>query len=120
MFSAIRLADSHVNLYDFYHMKLPVDLLTLSGCATGLNVIDEGDEVLGLARGLLYAGAHSLLLTSWEVDDQSTSIFMKNFYSRLQGNPGKAEAVRSAMLMLRESYPHPYYWAPFRLLGKLG
>lgn len=119
MFSAIRLADSHVTLYDFYHMKLPVDLLTLSGCATGLSVIDEGDEVLGLARGLLYSGAHSLLLTSWEVDDQSTSLFMKYFYSRLRTKPGKADAVRSAMLMLRESYPHPYYWAPFRLLGKI-
>ena len=119
MFSAIRLADSHVNLYDFYHMKLPVDLLTLSGCATGLSVIDEGDEALGLARGLLYAGAHSLLLTSWEVDDQSTSLFMKHFYSRLQTKTGKADAVRSAMLMLRESHPHPYYWAPFRLLGKI-
>ncbi len=118
MFSAIRLADSYLSLYDLYHMDLPVDLLTLSGCVTGLNVIAEGDELVGLSRGLLYAGARSLLLSSWDVDDRSTAEFMKLFYSHLVQHPDKAEALRSAMLDLRTQYPHPYYWAPFRLIGK--
>jgi CHAT domain-containing protein len=118
MFSAIRLADSYLSLYDLYHMNLPVELLTLSGCVTGLNVIAEGDELLGLARGLLYAGARSLLLSLWDVDDRSTAEFMKLFYSRLLNQRKKAEALQGAMLELRKRYPHPYYWASFKLLGK--
>jgi CHAT domain-containing protein len=118
MFSAIRLADSYLSLYDLCHMNLPVDLLTLSGCVTGLNVIADGDELLGLARGLLYAGARSLLLSLWDVDDRSTADFMTLFYSRLLDNRNKAEALQKAMLELRSRYPHPYYWAPFKLVGK--
>lgn len=118
MFSAIRLADSYLSLYDLYHMDLPVDLLTLSGCVTGLNVIAGGDELLGLARGLLFAGARSLLLSLWDVDDRSTAEFMKVFYSNLLGRRDKAEALRTAMLETRTHYAHPYYWAPFRLMGK--
>ncbi|HSU33011.1 MAG TPA: CHAT domain-containing tetratricopeptide repeat protein [Bryobacteraceae bacterium] len=118
MFSAIRLSDSYVNLYDLYRMNLPVDLLAMSGCVTGLNVIDEGDELLGLTRGLLYAGARSLLLSLWDVGDRSTADLMRNFYARLQTEPRKAVALRAAMLNQREQNPHPYYWAPFKLIGK--
>ena len=63
MFSGIRLADSCLSLYDLYQMKLPVELVTLSGCSTGLNVVSAGDEILGLARGLICAGAQSALLS---------------------------------------------------------
>jgi CHAT domain-containing protein len=118
MFSAIRLADSYLSLYDLYHMDLPVDLLTLSGCVTGLSFVAEGDELIGLPRGLLYAGARSLLLSLWDVDDRSTAEFMQSFYSHLLNGRDKAEALRSAMLDLRTRYPHPYHWAPFRLIGK--
>ncbi len=114
MFSAIRLADSHLSLYDLYYMNLPVELLTLSGCVTGLNVIAEGDEMLGLARGLLYAGARSLLLSLWDVDDRCTAEFMRLFYSQLFQKHNQAEALRSAMLELRKQHPHPYYWAPIQ------
>ena len=116
LFSSIRLASSYLTLYDLYHMDLPADLLTLSGCVTGLNVVAEGDELLGLTRGLLYAGARSLLLSLWDVDDRSTSEFMREFYSGM-ARGRKADAMRSAMLALRETYPHPYYWAPFKLTG---
>jgi CHAT domain-containing protein len=117
MFSAIRLADSHLNLFGLYHMHLPAELLTLSGCATGLNVLLEGDEPLGLARGLLHAGAQCLLLSLWDVDDRSTAEFMREFYSRLPQCSSKAEALRAAMLELRTRFVHPYYWAPFILMG---
>src|SRR5271170_6688585 len=76
MFSGIRLGDAYLNLYDLYQFKLNAELVTLSGCATGMNVVTPGDELLGLIRGLLYAGAHSLLLTLWDVHDQSTADFM--------------------------------------------
>lgn len=119
MFSGIRLGDAYLNLYDLYQLKLNAELVTLSGCATGMNVVTPGDELLGLIRGLLYAGAHSLLLTLWDVHDQSTADFMAIFYRRFQQGAGKAIALRGAMIELRQRYPHPYHWAPFTLIGKV-
>lgn len=118
MFSAIRLSDSYLTLYDLYRINLSADLLTLSGCVTGLNFVDEGDELIGLTRGLLYAGARALLLSLWEVDDRSTAEFMAEFYGELALQRRKADALRTATLRLRERFSHPYYWAPFKLIGK--
>jgi CHAT domain-containing protein/tetratricopeptide (TPR) repeat protein len=119
MFSGIRLGDAYLSLYDLYQLKLEAELVTLSGCATGLNVVTAGDELLGLIRGLLYAGAQSLLLSLWNVHDQSTAEFMGQFYRRYQSGTNKAAALRETMQGLRERYPHPYYWAPFILIGKV-
>jgi CHAT domain-containing protein len=119
MFSGIRLSDSNLSLYELYRMKLPVELATLSGCSTGLNVVSGGDEILGLARGLICAGAQSALLSLWDVQDQSTAEFMSMFYEQLQNCENKAAASRQAALRLRKSRPHPYYWAPFVLIGKI-
>jgi CHAT domain-containing protein len=118
MFSGIRLGDAVLSLYDLYHLSLPAELVTLSGCATGMSVVAAGDELLGLVRGLLGAGACSVLLTLWDVHDHSTAEFMKSFYTNLLRGADKDQAVRQAMLDLRASYPHPYHWAPFSLIGK--
>ena len=118
MFSSIRLGDGYLTLYDLYQLSLPVDLATLSGCSTGRSVVAGGDELLGLVRGLLHAGARTLLLTLWDVQDRSTALLMKSFYGRLAGGDDKASALRGAMLELRDTHPHPYFWAPFVLIGK--
>jgi CHAT domain-containing protein len=118
MFSGIRLGPSYLNLYDLYHLKLTAELVTLSGCATGLNVVAAGDELLGLVRGLFYSGAQSLLLTLWDVHDKSTSEFMAFFYSRLGRGQSRAAALQASIRALRDSYLHPYYWAPFVLIGE--
>src|SRR4029079_973764 len=119
MFSGIRLgASTYLTLYDLYNLKLPAELVVLSACVTGVNVIAVGDELLGLARGLFRAGAASLLLTLWEVPDESTAEFMKGFYDRILTAPNRAAALRDAMLESRERYPHPIHWAPFVLMGK--
>ena len=118
MFSAIRLGDSFLSLFDLYQLRLPVELITLSGCSTGLNVVAAGDELIGLARGLLHAGAQSLVLSLWDVHDKSTAEFMTAFYGLLGQGKGKAEALRTSMLQLRSRYPHCYQWAPFILVGK--
>ena len=119
MFSGIRLGDAYLNLYDLYQLELEANLVTLSGCATGLNVVTAGDELLGLIRGLLYAGAQSLLLTLWNVHDRSTADFMTSLYRRFQEGADKAVALQGAMQELRQRYSHPYYWAPFILIGKI-
>lgn len=118
MFSSIRMGNSYLSLYDLYQLKLPVELVTFSGCATGLNVVAAGDELIGLARGLFQAGAQSLILSLWDVHDQSTAEFMTSFYGNLQAGEEKATALRSAMLGVRAKFPHPYQWAPFVLMGK--
>jgi CHAT domain-containing protein len=119
MFSGIRLSGSYLTLYDLYNLKLPAELVSLSACVTGLNVIAAGDELLGLARGLFRAGAASLLLGLWEVPDQSTAAFMEAFYRRYFSTQNRAEALREAMLDTREKHPHPLHWAPFVLSGKV-
>jgi CHAT domain-containing protein/tetratricopeptide (TPR) repeat protein len=119
MFSGVRLGDGIFSLYDLYQIKLPAELITLSGCATGLSVVKDGDELLGLLRGLIHAGAHATLLTLWDVQDRSTSEFMTSFYGHLGRGKDIATALRTATIELRERYPHPYYWAPFVIVGKV-
>lgn len=118
MFSGFRLSDGYVYLYELYSMRLSAELLTLSGCSTGLNVVAAGDELLGLIRGALSAGAKSLLLSLWDVNDQSTSLFMSSVYEMLVKSKTKTQAVAEASKKLRETHPHPYFWAPFFLVGK--
>jgi CHAT domain-containing protein/predicted negative regulator of RcsB-dependent stress response len=118
MFSAIELGDSRLTLFDLYQLRLGCELVTLSGCGTGLGTIESGDELIGLTRGLLHAGAHSALVTLWDVHDRSTAELMIRFYEQLLANINPADALRLAMLELLDQYPHPYYWAPFILVGR--
>jgi len=118
MFTSMRLGDSQLSLLDLYSLNLSSELVTLSGCSTGLNAVVGGDELLGMVRGLLYAGTRAVLVTLWDVDDRSTADFMKSFYRHLNAEPDKSLALRKAILELKEVYPHPYYWAPFVLIGK--
>jgi CHAT domain-containing protein/tetratricopeptide (TPR) repeat protein len=119
MFSGIRLGDGYLNLFDLYQMRLNANLVALSGCATGMNFVAAGDELLGLQRGLFYAGASTLLLSLWDVHDQSTSELMQLFYREYLRAGEMASALQHAMQQLRQQNPHPYFWAPFVLVGKL-
>ncbi len=119
MFSGIRLGDSYLSLYDLYQLRLPAELVALSGCSTGLNVVAAGDELLGLARGIIHAGAQTSLLTLWDVQDRTTAQLMKHFYGQLGRADNKAQALQKAMLLLKSEHPHPYYWAPLILIGKV-
>jgi tetratricopeptide (TPR) repeat protein len=118
LFSAIRLGDSHLTLLDLYHLPLSAELVTLSGCSTGLNVVVGGGELLGLMRGLLLAGAHGVMVSLWDVKDLSTAEFMQRFYGHLSDTSHKAAALQRAVQELRQEYPHPYFWAPFLLAGR--
>jgi CHAT domain-containing protein len=119
MFSGIRLGDGYLNLYDLYQMRLSARHVTLSGCATGMNFVAAGDELLGLQRGLFCAGAASLLLSLWDVHDRSTSELMQSFYKGYMQTGDMALSLQSAMKHLRQQNPHPYFWAPFVLVGQL-
>ncbi len=118
MFSAIKLGNTRLSLFDLYDLDLDAELAVLSGCGTGLSSVVGADELVGLSRGLLYAGARSVLATLWDVNDESTTRFMRGFYRFLMAGQVPAEALQRALWDLRESFPHPYFWAPFVLIGR--
>lgn len=102
---------------ELYEMRLGADLITLSACETALGKIEKGDDVVGITRGFLYAGANTIVSSLWQVDDEATGILMLNFYKQLKKSD-KRTALRNAQLSLRNgSKSHPYYWAAFQLTG---
>lgn len=119
LFSSLLLADGEFTARDFFNLELQASLLTLSACETGLGAIGGGDEILGLSRACLYTGASSLLLSLWQVRDQSGSRLMQEFYTRLLAGETKAVALRQAQIaMLHEpEFAHPFDWASFMLMG---
>ena len=99
-----------------YSLNLDADLVTLSACETGLSEIANGDDLVGLTRGFLYAGSSSIVTSLWKVDDLATAQLMTCFYSELD-KANKREALRTAQLETKKKYAHPYYWASFQLTG---
>jgi len=119
--------DDRINVKDFAELfqnrfqnsQNPVELLVLSACQTAAG---DRQATLGLAGFALRSGARSTLATLWSVSDQSTADLMSEFYRQLTQpnlNPTKAEALRQAQLSLLNNpeYNHPYFWAPFVLVG---
>ena len=117
MFSALKLHDGWFTASDVMNLPLRHALITLSACESGRSQILGGDEILGLSRAFLGAGAAALAVSLWLVEDKTTALLMADWYQRLQQH-GMAAALRAAQLALKEQYPHPYYWAPFILMGK--
>jgi len=108
---------------EIFEMKLNnSSLVILSACQTALSNISTGDELVGLTRAFIFAGAPALMTTLWNVDDEKTSELVKDFCLRFKSG-GRAESLRQAQLELINSeetqYQHPYYWAAFEMTGSL-
>jgi CHAT domain-containing protein len=121
-FSSVLLADGQLNAIDAFSLDLQgCELVTLSGCETGLSLSGGGDEQLGLGRAFLASGARSLVISLWPVEDRSTNELMQMFYQRLLSGENKMQALRAAQCRLLHSdspaLSHPYFWAAFRLIG---
>ncbi len=95
---------------------LNADLVTLSACQSGLGLL-SGEGMIGFARAFLAAGARSLIVSLWKVDDVATKALMTRFYEEYATDGDKGRALQRAMLAVREQYPDPRYWAGFVLLG---
>lgn len=117
MFSSLHLADGWVTVQDICAQRLTASLVTLSACETGLSKIFAGDEILGLARGFLSAGASSLVVSLWTVNDDATSRLMARFYSYLQRTPSVSASLRLAQLEFVQRGEHPFLWSPFVSIG---
>ena len=106
---------------DIYEMKLNADLVVLSACETALGKEIQGEGLLGLTRGFMYAGSPRVVASLWKVDDRSTAELMSRFYEdMLQNKLTPAAALRAAQLSLLQNprWSHPYYWAPFIFQGE--
>jgi CHAT domain-containing protein len=124
-FSSVLLADGRFTAMDAFSLNLKgCELITLSGCETGLALSGGGDEQLGLGRAFLAAGADTLVMSLWPVEDTATNELMQLFYQNLLRGDSKVQALRAAQCTLihRTSAisSHPYFWAAFRLVGDVG
>ncbi len=119
-------ATAFIPASDLLSLKLDADLVVLSACNTGGPGGAGGGEALsGLARAFFYAGARGLLVTHWAVDDSAAALTVADSLRRQQGGASSAAALRGAQLLILEEagralpaeFAHPFYWAPFALIG---
>jgi CHAT domain-containing protein len=108
---------------EIYNLKLNADLVVLSACETGLGKIQQGEGIIGLTRALLYAGTKNIIVSLWQVADQSTSDLMVDFYNNILNNKmakSYSQSLRIAKLKMISdgNFQHPVYWSPFILIGK--
>ena len=118
-----RSIDGFLRLNEVFNLRLPVDLVVLSACQSGQGKLISGEGLVGLARGFLYAGAASMVVSLWSVDDQATAELMSRFYQKMLGSEHlrPAAALRAAQLSmvsdLNQRWNQPLYWAPFIVQG---
>lgn len=117
--SYLQLADGQLYADDMLQQDMSYELVTLSACETGRANVAASDELIGLGRGFLYAGAGALLVSLWQVADTSTLCFMERMYKALRMGSSKSAAVREAQqsMMTEEDWNHPAFWGAFQLIG---
>ncbi len=123
LYSYLLLAEGRLTTLDIFNLRLQATLVTLSACDTGQSLIGGGDELLGLLRAFLYAGAASVVVSHWRIDDAATHHLMVAFYHYLSAGESKAAALQAAQrqcLHNAGSLTHPYTWAAFFLVGDPG
>jgi CHAT domain-containing protein len=114
--------DGFLRAHEIYDLKIPAELVVLSGCRTGLGKEIKGEGLIGLTRAFMHAGAARVMVSLWDVNDEATAELMTRFYSRLLG-PEKvspAAALRAAQVSMAQDkrWSSPYFWAGFTLQGE--
>lgn len=117
MFSALHLADGPLTAEEAERIALRPGIVVLSACETGLSGDETGDEMVGLVRAFMVAGAARVVGSLWPVEDRVASALMTDFCRSLCAGESPAAALRGAQLAVRRSYPHPFHWAAFTLHG---
>ena len=113
--------DGFLQLHDVFNLKLSAELTVLSACDTGLGKDVRGEGLIGLTRGLMFAGSRSVVASLWKVDDRATAVLMGHFYKALlQDGMSRAAALRYAKNQLRKdpAWAPPFFWAGFVLQGE--
>lgn len=121
--NAGKAQDGFLRLADIYQLRLPVDLVVLSACDTGLGREVRGEGVMGLVRAFQHAGAQSVLASLWKVEDRAAELLMREFYAALfrEGlEPGAALRRAQTRMLAKRGWSAPFYWAAFFLEGSPG
>jgi CHAT domain-containing protein/Tfp pilus assembly protein PilF len=115
------LEDGMLHTYELFSMKLSADLAVLSACNTGMGELVRGEGIMSLARGFMYAGCPSIVMSLWSVNDEASAAIMEEFYRHLAEGMTKDESLRSAKIDYLQKaegrQAHPYYWAAHVLIG---
>ena len=112
------MSKSYIEVRDILKEKLCANMVVLGGCESALGKVVPGDEITCFARAFLRAGANSVIVTLWEIDDESTAEFMKEFYGRIyKQKESRSEALRNTQLDFISKGFEPYHWAAFQLVG---
>jgi CHAT domain-containing protein len=113
--------DGFLRMHEIFNLRLPAELVVLSACQTGLGKKLDGEGLLGLTRGFMYAGAARVVASLWEVNDVATAELMKRFYRlMLQDGMRPAAALRAAQIEMwkKPQWQSPFYWGGFILQGE--
>jgi CHAT domain-containing protein/Tfp pilus assembly protein PilF len=110
--------DGLLSAYEIFNLKLKADLVVLSACETGLGKEVKGEGLMSLTRSFIYAGTPSVVVSLWNVNDESAADLMIRFYRNLKTGMSKSEALRQAQLETIRDNGFPFFWAPFVLIGK--
>ncbi len=112
--------DGFLQMREVFNLKLNAELVTLSACQTGLGQLIRGEGIEGLSRAFFYAGASSVLLSVWAINDQASYQLLERFYFHLRSSDTIMDALRKAKLELIDSgvLSHPYYWGGFIVTGE--
>ncbi len=116
-----QLKNGFLRLNDVFNLKLNANLLVLSACETGLGENVQGEGLVGLSRGFMYAGVPRIVMSLWQVSDEATAEFMTRFYQNLLADQlPAAAALKETQREMREEtrWTHPYYWSAFILQGE--
>jgi len=115
------IEDNKLYAYEIYNMKLNAQMVVLSSCNSGFGKMRKGEGMMSLARGFMYAGCPSIIMTLWQVADKSSSDLMTSFYKYLKKGRSKQEAMRLAKIDYLETADeltsNPYFWSAFVVLG---
>jgi len=113
--------DAIVSVADLESLRLRAKMVSISACESGLVHTSPAEDPVGIVRGLLVAGVLTVVASLWLVDPKATHKLMLNYYQHLGHSATnwrqKPQALRLAMLDVMREQPHPYYWAPFVLIG---
>lgn len=114
--------DGLLYTYEVYGLPLKARMVVLSSCNTGSGKLSEGEGILSLARGFLYSGSQSVVMSMWEIDDKSGTDIIKSFYDNLKKGKSKSSALkhaRSAYLKnASQLKSHPYFWSSMVVYGE--